>query len=302
MDTQTNSRLPLLAAFLSLGGGPIGQIYAGRFLRGLLLWFVAGCLVPLLAFATVVLAASWGRWPLLLLPLCIVGIPAAYALDAFFLTRQTRYDASKWYQRWWIYLCFFFAFMAANTLVAGIVRIFLVEAFVVPTRAMTPAILDGDRMLVEKFWTRADGLRRNDVAVFRSAGPGSPVFVQRVIGLPGDTIEFRDERIFINGQPWRDEFGFFEGPLPKPFDTGTQVVDIANVGPITIPPEHFFALGDHRRTSYDSRITGPIPFSDYIGKARLIYWSREKNYPIPEDRKYFEWGRFRWERFGLRLD
>ena len=165
---------------------------------------------------------------------------------------------------------------------------------------MSPTVQPGDRFLVDKLWFNRNRIHRGGVVVYRSGGPGSPLLIKRVAGLPGDEIEIRNERVFVNGAEWNDPHAVFKGPLPRVLLP--RVVDLANYGPEKVPPDCCFVLGDNRRMSYDSRMTGPIPLSKLYGVVRLIYWSREVTFPDPNDTTHSVSGSIRWERFGLRLD
>jgi len=289
-----NPRRPWLAGILSLlGGGPLGQIYVGRLRRSLLLWLIGACIFPILAFATISLPIQHPG--LILLSLCIVAVPIYFAVDAFLVARRDRFPPPKRYQRWWAYVLFFALFCMGNNGVAHLVRAFVGEAFIVPTRGMSPTILPGERILVDRLWYSRDRIQRGDVVVFRSEGPGSPLFVQRVAGLPGDEIEIKKERVFVNGAQWDDQHAVFTGPLP-PFG------EMVDYGPVKVPANSCFLLGDNRRLSKDSRMIGPIPMSDLYGVARFIYWSRERMFPNPDDTTHYVPGPFHWDRLGLRLD
>ena len=149
--------------------------------------------------------------------------------------------------------------------------------------------------MVDRLWYSRDHVRCGDVVVFRSEGPDSPLFVKRIVGLPGDEIEIKDERVFINGAKWDDPHAVLTGPVPS----YRAMVDY---GPANVPAECYFLLGDNRRLSKDSRVMGPIPISDVYGVARFIYWSRERTFPNPDDTTHFVPGAFHWDRLGQRLD
>ncbi len=287
------SRRPWLAALLSLLVGPLGQIYAGRLRRSVVLWVVGAMLLPIFAVAGISL--PMGRMGLAVILLCVLAYPVFLAVDAYRVAKHDRDAPLKRYQRWWVYLLAFAAFAIANNVVAYSVRSFVAEAFVVPTRAMSPTIHAGDRVLVDKLWCRPSRLRRNDVVVFRSAGPHSPIYIMRLVGLPGDEIKVADEKVLLNGEEWLDPHGVVDPDWPV-------YPELSNDGPTQIPADAFFVLGDNRRVSKDSRILGPIPLSDLYGKARVIYWSHERRFPDPYDTSYYQQGPIRWSRIGTRLD
>ncbi len=179
--------------------------------------------------------------------------------------------------------------------VALLNRSFIGEAFVVPTRSMSPTIQPGDRILVDKLWYNRKPIHRGEVVVYRSEGPDAAPYVKRVAGLPGDEIEIRSERVFVNGAEWDDPHAVFTGPLP-PYG---KMVD---QGPVKVPLDCCFLLGDNRRACKDSRLIGPIPRSHLYGVARLIYWSQERTFPNPNDTRHYVLGPIRWDRMGQRLD
>jgi signal peptidase I len=227
----------------------------------------------------------------------MLGYPVYLAVDAFWVSRRDRNAPLKRYQRWWLYILFWLGFLLASCAFGFSIRAVIAEAFLVPSRSMSPTIQPGDRILVDKLSWSPEKIRRNDVVVFLSEGPGSPMFVARVVGLPGDKIEVKNERVLVNGEPWDDEHAVFQGKLYSSFEPR-----LANMGPITVPEGHFFELGDNRRMAKDSRLVGPIPMSSLHGVARLIYWSQDRVFPNPRDITHYELGPIRWDRIGQRLD
>ncbi len=228
-------RRPWLAALLTLSGGPLGQIYAGRLYRSIVLWAVGAVLLPVLAFATISLPL--GRIGFSAGLLCAVGFPIYLMVDAYVVAKRYRDDPLAPYQRWWMYLLAFSAFYIANNVVAHAVRSYVAETFVVSTRAMAPTILSGDRILVDKLWCQASSLRRNDIVVFRSAGRGSPLHVMRLMGLPGDQVEIANEKVLVNGEKWPDPHAVVDPDLPLH-------PELTDCGPIVVPSDSFFVLGE----------------------------------------------------------
>ncbi|MGC3961515.1 MAG: signal peptidase I [Verrucomicrobiota bacterium] len=146
-----------------------------------------------------------------------------------------------------------------------------------------------------ELWWGPKNLQPNDIVVFRSPQTDSHPVVMRVVGLPGDRIEIADEKVLLDGEEWPDSHALFDQDAEKhPM--------LSDYGPTTIPSDCFFGLGDNRRRSKDSRAFGPVPLSSLIGKARMIYWSREQKRPDPQDSSQAEAGKIGWERIGMRLD
>lgn len=166
-------------------------------------------------------------------------------------------------------------------LLALFIRTFVVQAFKIPSGSMKPTLLVGDHILVNKFiygikipFVRKTLIpvkepQREDVIVFIYPVNKDKDFIKRIIGLPGDQIEIFGRKIHINGRPFRDMHGFYS-------DTDKSSSDLpakTHFGPITVPENHLFVMGDNRNHSYDSRSWGFVPLKSVKGKAFIIYWS-----------------------------
>jgi signal peptidase I len=153
--------------------------------------------------------------------------------------------------------------VACALLVAFVVKTFVFQAFYIPSESMVPTLAVGDRVLVNKLADRFGDPDRFDIEVFR-APEGTETaeikdLVKRVVGLPDETIEGRDGRIYIDGK-------LLEEPFLPP---GTQS---RTFGPVEVPPGHYFMLGDNRQFSKDSTYFGPIPRSSMIGRVFVRIW------------------------------
>lgn len=153
--------------------------------------------------------------------------------------------------------------VACALLVAFVVKTFVFQAFYIPSESMVPTLAVGDRVLVNKLADRFGDPNRFDIEVFL-APKGTETaeikdLVKRVVGMPGETIEGRDGRIYIDGRLLDEPF------LPP----GTQS---RTFGPVEVPPGHYFMLGDNRQFSKDSTYFGPIPRSSMIGRVFVRIW------------------------------
>ena len=169
------------------------------------------------------------------------------------------------------------------------VRTFVVQAFQVPTGSMENTVLVGDHLLVNKFIYAPHGgnalerllpyraPRRGDVFVFKFPENPDRDFIKRVIALPGDKVEEKDKTVSVNGSPFPDTHTFHFDPHTFSSDPSEQEGRRKrdNFGPVEIPPGHFWAMGDNRDNSYDSRYWGPVPDGNIKGRALLVYWSYE---------------------------
>ena len=210
-------------------------------------------------------------------------------------------------------------------LIALFIRWLFIEPFRIPSGSMIPSLLIGDQLLVNKlvfgpnipFTTRKLWLprapRRGEVVVFRYPKEPQTDYIKRVVGLPGDKVEMRDGILFVNDRKIeRVQAGTYDGPVGEsgcsngPFTLLDEQLgqcnhkiilcqdewEPRNFGPIIVEPEHFFAMGDNRDKSSDSRSWGQVPFSHLKGKALFIHL------PLDPDRHYLP----RWERFFRWID
>jgi len=174
-------------------------------------------------------------------------------------------------------------------ILALFVRTFVVQAFKIPTGSMENNLLIGDHLLVNKF-VFAPGvsslerallpmgvIHRGDVVVFKYPVDPSRDFIKRVIGLPGETLELREKKVYINGQPLDEPYAhYIETPTsPAEFREVTSMDVLKNYGPVTVPSDQYFMMGDNRDNSADSRFWGFLRRDFVKGRALVIYWSYE---------------------------
>jgi signal peptidase I len=172
-----------------------------------------------------------------------------------------------------------------------VLRSFVVEPFRIPSGSMEPTLYPGDFILVNKF---SFGVRlpvlnakiidsgepqRGDVAVFRYPEDPSVAFIKRIVGIPGDRLAYRNKRLFLNGEPVpTKKEGIINGYELRQEQLGgtDHSIQVNKNGhnmawEYVVPPGHYFALGDNRDNSRDSRFWGPLPEENMIGKAFLIW-------------------------------
>jgi len=172
---------------------------------------------------------------------------------------------------------------------------FVAQPFVIPSGSMENSLLIGDHVLVDKVgyapgggpWLPYAEVSRGDVIVFRSPFNLKETLVKRAIGVPGDRIRLVDKQLYLNGRaveepykihttpdllPYRDRFPGVPDPMVTP---GGRLMlrDHVRNGELVVPPGHYFALGDNRDSSFDSRYWGLVPRDNIIGKPLLIWWS-----------------------------
>jgi signal peptidase I len=193
-------------------------------------------------------------------------------------------------------------------------RTFLVQAFVVPTPSMEETVLVGDHLVVNKFiyaphaagfWTALlpyREIRHGDIFVFKFPEDPQRDFIKRDVALPGDTIEIHGKVVSVNGSPVREPKASHSDPHVWPDDPHLpdSLRRRDQLPPSRVPAESYFAMGDNRDSSYDSRFWGPVPKGNLKGRALFVYWSFEP--PAPDsglgifERIGALWRRTRWSR------
>ena len=180
----------------------------------------------------------------------------------------------------------YFESIVIAVILALFVRTWVVQAFKIPTGSMENNLLIGDHLLVNKFVfgptlgkvERAllpmRDIRRGDVIVFKYPDEPDRDFIKRVIGLPGETVEMKAKKIYINGKPLDEPYVHFLEPVGD----AQEIISYdlrETYSQTTVPPGFYFVMGDNRDNSQDSRYWGFLPRSYIKGRALMIYWSYE---------------------------
>jgi signal peptidase I len=171
-------------------------------------------------------------------------------------------------------------------LFALFIRTFIIEAYKMPSASMKPTLLVGDHFLVNKVAKNSDSIERGDIIVFAFPPDPRKDFVKRVIGLPGEVIEIKDKELYVNESLFNEDYIIHTDPQIIP--AGIRPRD--NFGPIQIPKNSVFVLGDNRDESFDSRFRGFVDLDKVNGKVTKIYWSWDKKN-----------SQVRWDRIGQKV-
>ncbi len=162
-----------------------------------------------------------------------------------------------------------FQILAVALIIALLIRLFIAEPRFIPSDSMVPTLQVGDRLVVEKVSYRFHPPRQGDIIVFDPPpllqGQGyshDQAFIKRVIGLPGQVIRVKQGKVYINDQPVTEDY----------------LVEPPNYegGPITVPPDALFVLGDNRNNSNDSHVWGFLPQQNVIGRAWFRFWPLDR--------------------------
>lgn len=180
-------------------------------------------------------------------------------------------------------------------LLALFIRTFVVQAFKIPSGSMENTLLIGDHILVNKFifgvknpfngntWIPLKTPERRDIVVFKYPVNPTQDYIKRVVGVEGDTIEIKNKKVYVNGEPQDEKYAIYHDSKILPANVQSR----DNMGPITVPAHSLFVMGDNRDNSYDSRFWHFVDLKAVKGKAFILYWSWDKeNFSV------------RWNRIG----
>jgi signal peptidase I len=246
----------------------------------------------------------------LILSLAVLTTGIIALFDYMFLAKK-RQQAGIELPLWAEYARSFFPIL----LLVLFLRSFLFEPFRIPSGSLKPTLLVGDFVLTNKFTygvrlpvshtkiIKMGEPQRGDIAVFRFPPDPRIDYIKRIVGLPGDRISYIDKVLYVNGKPaeqtiigYRTEDNIrmikkqenLTGDVHEIYERPDDPVQ--NIEDIVVPPGHYFAMGDNRDDSADSRAWGFVPESALVGKAILVWFSWDhSNYSV------------RWQRLGMRI-
>lgn len=244
-----------VAVVLSLLCTGLGHLYCGRTARGLVLFLLSLLFVPVVVLVALAPPSGVG---LALLVVDGVGFPLLVlfaVIDSARIARRLRDGIERRdYQRPAVYALFAIVGLLFPLGSSVYLRAHVVEAFRIASGSMEPTLRRGDRILVDKLGGRP--LKRGDVVVFRHGSDPERNYVKRLVGLPGDRVEVRDGRVYVNGEP-----------LPDPKADPGATPDLPEQ---PVPPGCYFVLGEHLANSKDSRDFGPVAADTIVGPAVYV--------------------------------
>jgi signal peptidase I len=262
-------RRPLLAAVLTLVVPGLGHVYAGQLMRGVAAFAILSLASLLATYAFLIVPPS--PWLLAVVMTLSVAIVIGTAIDAARMARAApRPYAPKPINRWYVY---------AGALVVGLglggglqrLRERVLEGYRHPSVSMAETLLVGDWFFVDKRASMRRVLTHGTIVVYESPENADDKIVKRVVGLPGDTLAARADTLIRNGRVVREPYANVR-PYTSPVGS-VEFRESGTWGPLLVPTDSIFVLGDNRNASKDSRHVGFIPTRNVIGKPRLIYYS-----------------------------
>lgn len=202
------------------------------------------------------------------------------------------------YNRWFAYAGFAIVAIVAGSISRPILdEIRRVDMFRVPTPSMSPTMLVGDFLVADRYYYKSNSIELGDVVTFVSPHDGKTTYVKRCAAIGGDTVEMRSGTLFLNNQKASDELQGVQSDdqtYPPDFDVqgiwgGSGNQD--HFGPVVIPDDSCFLLGDARDNSFDSRFFGPVHADDIVSKVKFLYFSWDTEQLSP-----------RFSRIGMQIE
>lgn len=244
-ELRKSSKDPWFAVFLSRIIPGIGHLYIKKIWFGILffIFFIVSAFIPLA-------------------PIIFSAFVAYHAYVTSPIRRETTKRLILSVSSFLIIVPLF------NTFQSFFLKKFVAEARYIPSGAMIPTLQIDDRLIIDKWSYRFQQPQRGDIVVFSPTETlkqqnFKDAFIKRIIGLPGDKIQVKDGKVYVNNQPLEEKY-IAEAPNYQ-------------YGPVTVPPNSYFVLGDNRNNSYDSHYWGFVPKENIIGKASKRFWPLKRS-------------------------
>lgn len=311
-STALTSRNPLLAVLAALLMPGLGQLYNGQINKGFFIFLIFIGSVPFLVLGSLYLPESLLLIVLIIHVITMIGIYVYGVIDSYRMARRVSDGYSlRFYNQPAAYIAaLLFGYIMIIIPLTNYSRQHFVEAFRIPSNSMMPSLMRGDFFLADK---RVNCLgckhqiKRGDLVLLVYPNNRTLIYIKRVIGLPGDTVEINNTEVRVNGVSIRankitdlgsetlnsllkTNIAYMEksefGTYPVLWQKDAKRKDIS----ITVPNGTALVLGDNRDHTNDSRNFGTVPLVDIIGKAKQIWFSWDVKEGI------------RWERLGKSLE
>ncbi len=283
MPNKQKPKEPLLALFLTFIFQGIGQLYAGKLRKGLIIVVIS--LIQIVATIMIVRDLVFNPeskiTPLHFLAVALAGgFNVFVMIDAYLSARsfnesnqiECRQTAKKW-----------IFFIVGYIVFSSLTRIFdpgsfikknYVESFKIASKSMSPTLIRGDKLFVDKSIYKQSEPKRGDVIAVKYPEYPRKVFIGRLVAFEGESVEIKDDKVFVDGKALDDAetFGRF------------SYSNWGNYGksgkPVIVPPKSYYVLADHNEASSDSRLYGFIPKKNLVGKAIKIWWPSRRTSAI----------------------
>lgn len=258
---------PVISSIFSLILPGLGQVYNSQPVKGIVIYLIG--IVGLLIYS--LSKIQYHFYGLVVLVLLSLFYYLYAFIDSIIVSRRSSPDEPKSYNKWYVYLLILLLSAIVNTtLVENIINEFLsIKSYKLPAGSMRPTMDIGDYFISNMHPFAKTKPDYGDIIVFSNPQNKANDLVKRVVAIPGDLVEIKDKKLFVNGKLQNEPYVIHLDP-----ESNAQRDDY---GPLAIPVDTYFVLGDNRDNSFDSRFFGPVSVSDIKGKALYFYWSKTKD-------------------------
>ena len=261
MDSP-KKRKPILAFLLSLVTPGLGQMYNGQFRKGIS--YLVGFFLVYIVFSFLL----FNFYGMIFYVIVMIGFFLFVLIGAVRGAVKFKTIELKSYNKWYIYLIIFLLSNAAiRPLVGWTIKNNIARSYKIPSSGMAPTLLVGDHLVADMRIYKSEKPKRGDIIIFEFPKDPSKDFIKRVIGMEGEKVEVINNKIYINQKLLDDPWGYFTKDYP--------VLD--TFGPVVVPKDSLFVLGDNRNNSQDSRFWGFVNREKVKGKALYLYWAKNKS-------------------------
>lgn len=278
-------RKPIIALLLSILSPGLGHIYVGKLKKGIILRFIIEFIILILIFGGI-----FSTFKGLILVLCIdVILSIIIMFDSIIIAKKTDNPILKSYNRWYYYIAFYILFCCISFVSLTISKI-THRTYQITSISMENTLLKDDFVFCDKRYYKKHKIQQTDLIIYEFNESEKQV-VHRVVGLSYDKIEIVDKIVYVNNEIYMQEFAKFIDSRIIPKDYGNIYWDNEffgskdNFGPIIVPENQYFVLGDNFDVSGDSRYWGCVQKDKIIGKPIYIYFSYGEE-PINDFKEY----------------
>jgi len=262
---EKKKRKPIVAAILSSLAPGLGQLYNGQIIKGII-FLLSLILLPIIMFR---IGLYYSYYGLIIILLILMFFLLFIIGEAFFTAIKNKEFIPKSYNKWYIYLLIILLINSIVLIPTNFLtnKVLGFSAYKMPTGSMEPTLRIGDYLVADLKYFKKNKLQRGDLVILQSPEDPAKIFIKRIIALEGEKIEIKSKQVYINDVRLPEGYKVH---LDNEVYPGRD-----NFGPVIVPSDYCFVLGDNRDKSMDSRHWDSLPIKNIKGKPLYIYWARD---------------------------
>jgi signal peptidase I len=270
---------PLISAVLSFLMPGLGQYRNGQLLKGII--FYSLYLISIFLFYFLNLLKTFNGF--IIVFVLAIAFYVFIIVDACLVAKRAHGKYPKLGKKWPIYAVLIILHLIFSSQYKRFINANFISAYKVPTSSMEPTLMAGDYLLADHRYYKSNPIKQNDVIVLRFQQDPKREFIKRCIAIGGQVVEIKNKKVSVDGKIFPDSLetkfidrNIFSKEFIDPEIYPENMGNRDNYGPIIVPRDHCFVLGDNRDNTIDSRYRGFVPIKDVLGKPLYIYWAKDK--------------------------